>query len=75
MHTSSHGGFTTSPRKCKSIKADAKAELSVWEQVSSFVAAAILANTGLNICEMMTQLTGGTKTDQNKKNKIKTLCY
>lgn len=67
MHTSSHGNSNTSSRKCKSTKADPKAELSVWEQVSSFLAAAILANTSLNICEMMTQLTGDTKPDQNKK--------
>lgn len=66
---------TTSPRKYKSIKADPKAELSVWEQVTSFLAAAILANTSLNICEVMTQLTGDTTTDQNKKQNKKFFCY
>lgn len=49
------------------MKADPKAELSVWEQISGFLAAAILANTSLNISEMMTQLTGDTKTDQKTK--------
>lgn len=66
-HTSSHSSSTTSPRKRKRIKADPKVELSVWEQVSGFLAAAILANISLNICEMMTQQTRDTKPDQNKK--------
>lgn len=67
-HTSSHGSFLNHlPRKYKSIKADPKAESNVWKQVSSFLAAAILANTRLNTCEVITQLTGDTTTDQNKE--------
>ena len=48
------------------IWADPKAEISTWEQVSSFLAAVVLAYTSLNVCEVMTQLTGDTKTDQEK---------
>lgn len=45
---------TTTPKKCKSMKADPKAELTVWAQISGSLAAAILANTSLTICEMIT---------------------
>lgn len=58
---------STSPGTCKNIWSDPKAELSVWEQVSSFLAAIVLAYSSLNVCKMMTQLTGDTKTDQEKK--------
>lgn len=57
----------TSPGTCKNIWADPKAETGVWEQVSSFLAAVGLAYTSLNVCEMTTQLTGDTKTGQEKK--------
>lgn len=56
----------TSPGTCKNIWADPKAETGVWEQVSSFLAAVGLAYTSLNVCEMTTQLTGDTKTGQEK---------
>lgn len=54
------------PQESASIKADPKAALSGWEQVSCSLAAAILTNTSLNISRMMTWLTGDTKIVQNK---------
>ena len=56
----------TSPGTSKNIWANPKAKISMWEQVSSFLAAVVLAYTSLNVCEVMTQLTGDTKTDQEK---------
>lgn len=58
---------TTSPGAHKNIWADPKAEISAWEQVSSFLAVVVQAYTSLNVCEMMTQLTDDTKTDREKK--------
>lgn len=57
---------TTSPGAHKNIWADPKAEISAWEQVSSFLAVVVQAYTSLNVCEMMTQLTDDTKTEEKK---------